>query len=156
MSCLQGGEVTGIMSVLTGILAVIIMIILVGISLAGLTVPLFNRMDDHLSYVEQCVFLLGGHFLPIVIVFVLITFNIQAQESPKIATEKWRCFSQLDYNLALLDGGHPSGKGLVQLSQSTMEGDTNGVGTVSIAGIIYPAKFQIIGLNRHWEYISQE
>ena len=89
-----------------------------------------------------------------VVALVLITFSVQAQEDQEFTTVKWRCFSELDYRLALLDGHHPRGKGLIQLSQTTVDGAPNGVGTVTIGGVTYRSTFVIYGLNRHWDYTS--
>ena len=90
----------------------------------------------------------------IFVALVLITFNVQAQEDQQFTTVKWRCFSDLDYRLALLEGHNPRGKGLIQLSQTTVDGVPHGTGTVTIGGVTYQSTFVMYGLNRHWEYTS--
>ena len=72
---------------------------------------------------------------------VLATFGVQAEEGDVF--ERWRCFDPYDYDWNTV---------LVELTQLTAVGETQGIGQISVAGVTYRAHFQIEGLNKRWNF----
>ena len=70
---------------------------------------------------------------------VLATFGVQAQEGRGTTTEKWRCFAVTDIRKETV---------LAELTRETADGETEGSGEVSVAGLTYPALFQVAGFVR--------
>ena len=82
----------------------------------------------------------------LLIIFVLVaivTLGVQAQEIKDSTTEIWRCFERTDFSNATV---------LVELTRVTIDNEKFGVGEVSVAGITYPAIFEVAGLNRRWNF----
>ena len=92
--------------------------------------------------------------LTLVALTVLAACGVQVQEAAtsqlKNTTETWRCFGQLDYRLALLEGSFPEEKVAVRLSRVADE--DHEFGEVSVAGVIYWAHFRVVGINRRWDF----
>ena len=70
---------------------------------------------------------------------VLATFGVQAQEGRGTTTEKWRCSAVTGFLKETI---------LVELTRETLDGGAVGVGEVSVAGLTYPALFQVAGFDR--------
>ena len=81
--------------------------------------------------------------LKILFLVAFVTFCVQAQEKKDSTTETWRCFEITDYLQSTV---------LVKLSRVTIDNQNLGVGEVSVAGITYPALFEIDGFNRRWDF----
>ena len=58
-------------------------------------------------------------------------------------TEAWRCFAPTDFLKETA---------VVELTRETLDGQAEGVGEVSVAGVAWPAMFRIAGLNRRWDF----
>ena len=74
---------------------------------------------------------------------VFATFGAQAQEGRRTNVEAWRCFAIDDFSKTTV---------LVELTRRTLEGEAEGAGEVSVAGLTYPALFRVIGFNRRWDF----
>ena len=74
---------------------------------------------------------------------VFATFGVQAQEGRKEIIEAWRCFASSDFSKTTV---------LAKLTRRTLEGEAEGVGKVSVAGLTYPALFRVVGFDRRWDF----
>ena len=86
----------------------------------------------------------------LLVIFILITavtFGVQAQESEDTTTEIWRCFDLVDFGKSTV---------LIRLTRVTRYSEDVGVGEVSVAGVTYMALFQVTGLDRRWDFGSDE
>jgi len=63
--------------------------------------------------------------------------------------ERWLCFSSIEYTNGTYDVSYvPS----VVLTRETPPNEPLGTGKVSVAGVVYPAKFQVSGVYRRWDW----
>ena len=86
----------------------------------------------------------------LLIIFVLtavLTFGVQAQESEDTTTEIWRCFDWVDFEKKTV---------LIRLTRVTRHSEDLGFGEVSVAGVSYMALFRVTGLDRRWDFGSDE
>ena len=81
--------------------------------------------------------------LKTLVLAVILTFDVQAQESKDITTEKWRCFEYLRFDNKAV---------LVRLTRETKNSVDLGFGEVSVAGVTYQAFFRVAGLDRRWDF----
>ncbi len=82
----------------------------------------------------------------LLIIFILVavvTLGVQAQENKDATTETWRCFERTDFLNTTV---------LVKLTRVTIDNEKFGYGEVSVAGITYPAIFEVAGFNRRWNF----
>ena len=84
-----------------------------------------------------------GACLTFIVFIVLAAFGVQAQEDRSATVEAWRCFATSDYYKTTV---------LVELSRRTLEGEAEGVGEVTVAGLTYPALFEVAGFDRRWDF----
>ena len=67
-------------------------------------------------------------------------------------TERWWCYTTLDWKLNLATYRSLRGKSKVRLSRSKEGGGTSGPGTVSIADVTFQAEYELMGTTRVWRY----
>lgn len=77
-----------------------------------------------------------------VLLTLLSTVGVQAEDGPSATTEEWGCFLP----------GDPKKKVLVQLTAVIRSAVDWGFGEVSVAGITHDARFKVAGLNRRWDF----
>ena len=66
-----------------------------------------------------------------------------------VVGERWLCFSSIEYTNGTYDVTYvPS----VVLTRETPPDEPRGIGKVSVAGVIYMAKFQVSGVYRRWDW----
>ena len=86
----------------------------------------------------------------LLIIFVLaavVTFGVQAQEGKDTTTEIWRCFDYMDFEKNTV---------LIRLTRVTRYNEDLDFGEVSVAGVTYMALFRVTGLDRRWDFGSDE
>ena len=67
--------------------------------------------------------------------------------------ERWLCFSSIEYTNGTYDVSYvPS----LVLTRETPPDEPHGTGKVSVAGVIYPAKFKVSGVYRRWDWNIQD
>lgn len=77
-----------------------------------------------------------------VLLTLLSTVGVQAEDGPSATTEEWGCFLPRD----------PKKKVLVQLTAVIRSAVDWGFGEVSVAGITHDTRFKVAGLNRRWDF----
>ena len=80
-----------------------------------------------------------------VLLTLLPTVGVQAEDGPSATTEEWRCFSTLDIF-------REKKKVLVRLTREMKRSVDLGSGEVSVAGATYDARFEVAGFNRRWDF----
>ena len=68
---------------------------------------------------------------------ICANLDARAQDNSNMKTEKWQCFSRLDYS---------KNKALVELTRDGV------VGSVSVAGTTQLASFKVAGFDRRWDF----
>lgn len=78
-----------------------------------------------------------------VLLTLLSTVGVQAEDGPSATTEEWGCFSLLDFY---------EKKVVVWLTREIRSGVDLGFGEVWVAGVTHDARFEIAGINRRWDF----
>lgn len=78
-----------------------------------------------------------------VLLTLLSTVGVQAEDGPSATTEEWRCFSPFDLR---------EKKVLVWLTREIRSGVDLGFGEVSVAGVTHDARFEVAGIDRRWDF----
>lgn len=80
-----------------------------------------------------------------VLLTLLPTVGVQAEDGRSATTEEWRCFSMSDFFRENV---------LVRLTREIRSGVDQGFGEVSVAGVTHDARFEVAGFNRRWDFGS--
>ena len=78
-----------------------------------------------------------------VLLTLLPTVGVQAEDDPSATTEEWRCFSTSDFFRENV---------LVRLTREMKRGVDLGSGEVSVAGVTHDARFEVAGIDRRWDF----